>query len=254
MLDTGFVKIDRKIIRWEWYKDIPVRVLFEHLIYTANYYDNKERLVEIKRGQRLTSIAILSYETGLTPKQVRGALIKLQKTNEIEIKATNKFSLITIYNYDKYQYEKTMSGQAEGQAEGQTKGKQEGIQRATNKEYKEIKNNNSVCVSARTENEKQLEELKNDRQYQETYAMQNHLTLEQVGQLIEAFGQHLILGGDEAHRTKAEFISHFRDWARYRIESQNKTNYRQNGNQSDKYTRRRGTAPSPLEEFNGESF
>lgn len=37
----GYITIHRKIVDWEWYKDIPTRVLFEHLLLTANWKDKK---------------------------------------------------------------------------------------------------------------------------------------------------------------------------------------------------------------------
>ena len=50
------------------------------------------------------------------------------------------------------------------------------------------------------------------------------------------------------------YTNHLRRWkGSYDFIKQNK-NYKPNGNKSDQYAKRRGTPPSPLEEFNGESF
>lgn len=99
----GWIKLHRKILDWEWYTDAPVRILFEHLLLTANYEDKKWKGIEIKRGQKVTSIGHLSKETGLTIRQVRTALQKLEKTKNVTSKATNKFTLVTIENYGLYQ-------------------------------------------------------------------------------------------------------------------------------------------------------
>ena len=80
MLTDGFVKFQRKIVDWEWYKDIPVRVLFEHLIYTVNWREQQWQGKTINRGQRVASLECLAYETGLSVQQVRTALKKLEKT------------------------------------------------------------------------------------------------------------------------------------------------------------------------------
>lgn len=80
MFTDGYVNMHRKILNWEWYDDIPVRILFEHLIYTANWTNAMWHGIEIKSGQRVTSRERLAKETGLTEQQVRTALKKLQKT------------------------------------------------------------------------------------------------------------------------------------------------------------------------------
>lgn len=246
-MNDGWIKLYRSFLDWEWYTDANVMRVFLHLLLIANHEERRWMGIQIKRGQTVTSYDSLSSSLGLSIRQIRTVLSKLEKTGEICKKTTNKYTLITICNFDFYQ--------SNEQVERQTSDKQVTSERQTSdnkQECKELKNI-SVCVT-REENGKQLNELKADRQYQEVFAMQNNLTIAQVEQLIESFGQHLILGGDEAHKTKAEFISHFRDWARYRIEEQNKT-YRQNGNKGDQYARRRGTPPSPLEEFiNDEGF
>lgn len=80
----GYIKLHRKIVNWQWYTDIPTRVLFEHLLLTANWYDNKWRDTEIKRGQRITSLDHLAKETGLSVRQIRTSLSKLEKTRRID--------------------------------------------------------------------------------------------------------------------------------------------------------------------------
>ena len=80
MLTEGFVKFQRKIVNWEWYSDINVHRVFTHLIYTANWTEQKWQGTTIERGQRVTSFEHLADETNLSMQQVRTALKKLQKT------------------------------------------------------------------------------------------------------------------------------------------------------------------------------
>lgn len=80
MLTEGFVKFQRKIVNWEWYSDINVCRVFTHLIYTANWNEQKWQGITIHRGQRVTSLEHLADETNLSVQQVRTALKKLQKT------------------------------------------------------------------------------------------------------------------------------------------------------------------------------
>jgi hypothetical protein len=103
MEQQGWIKIHRKIVDWQWYKDIPCRILFEHLLYTTNHKPAIWHMHEIKRGEKITSTENLAFETGLTKAQVRYALKKLKLTGEIAIKTTNKFTLITVVSYESYQ-------------------------------------------------------------------------------------------------------------------------------------------------------
>lgn len=99
----GFILIHRAILDWGWYTTPGMRHLFEHLIMTGNYKDSSWHDIVVKRGQVITSRSKLARETGLTEKEVRTGLERLQKTGEIIMESTNKYSLITICNYDKYQ-------------------------------------------------------------------------------------------------------------------------------------------------------
>lgn len=117
--NKDFIKINRKILYWEWYTDVPAKTLFFHCLIKANWKDGKFQGKTIRRGQFVTSLSHLAFETGLTVKQVRLALEKLQETGEIRAKSEHrKYSVITVLNYDKYQTQ----GQTEGHTEGHSKG------------------------------------------------------------------------------------------------------------------------------------
>lgn len=99
----GYIIIDRSIIDWRWYTERGMRHLFEHLILMANFKDGMWHRITVKRGQLITTRSRLSRETGLTEKEVRTGLERLQRTGEIVVKTTNQYSMITICNYDTYQ-------------------------------------------------------------------------------------------------------------------------------------------------------
>lgn len=99
----GWIKLHRKMIEWEWYNDNNVKILFLHLLLTANHKDKKWQGITIRRGQKLTSIQNLSKETNLTEQQTRTALNKLKITGEITIQSTNRYSLVSIEKYNDYQ-------------------------------------------------------------------------------------------------------------------------------------------------------
>lgn len=99
----GWIKLYRKIINWEWYKDNNAKIVFLHLLLTANHKDKKWNGTIIKRGQRITSLRNLSKECGLSIQEVRTAISKLQSSNEIKIKTSNHNSIITVCSYTNYQ-------------------------------------------------------------------------------------------------------------------------------------------------------
>lgn len=124
----GWIKLHRQILQWQWYDDANVFRLFLHLLLQANHDDLIWRGIEIKRGQKFTSVQHLGKELKISDKGIRIALSKLKKTGEIDIKGASNGTMITICKYDTYQ----LVLETEGQAKGQTRGKRG----ATNKKDK----------------------------------------------------------------------------------------------------------------------
>lgn len=137
---NGWIKLHRKILDWEWYDDTSVVRLFVHFLLIANNTDKKWRGIDIKKGQLVTSVAALSEQLGLSTKQIRIAIDKLKRTNEIAIKTTNKFTLVTICKYESYQLSEECKGQTKGQAKGQTEGNQTANKGQQLKNIKNIRN------------------------------------------------------------------------------------------------------------------
>jgi len=102
-MSTGWIKLHRSLLDWEWYDDINVSRLFLHLMLKANHKDRKYKGTLIKRGQLLTGRELLSNETGLSQQQIRTCLTKLKSTSDITMKSTSKGTLLTVDNYSVYQ-------------------------------------------------------------------------------------------------------------------------------------------------------
>jgi DNA replication protein DnaD len=100
---SGWIKIHRQILDWEWYSDNNAFRVFMHLILKANHKEKRYKGIELNCGSVITSRDILSFETGLSVQQIRTALDKLKSTNEITIKTSSKGTIIQVVNYAKYQ-------------------------------------------------------------------------------------------------------------------------------------------------------
>lgn len=88
---------------WEWYRDTNTCWLFNHFLLTVNFEPSKFMGYNIPAGSRVIGLNALSCQTPLTVSQIRTSLKKLEKSKEITIKTTNKFSIISIVKWSEYQ-------------------------------------------------------------------------------------------------------------------------------------------------------
>jgi len=100
---SGWVKLHRQILEWEWYSDNNCFRLFLHLLLKANHKERRFKGMELEIGTIVTSRDLLARETGLTGQQIRTALNKLISTNEITSVSSSQGTIIQVVNYEKYQ-------------------------------------------------------------------------------------------------------------------------------------------------------
>lgn len=152
---VGWIKLYRKFLEWEWYTDSKMVHLFIHLLLSASIEDRKWKGIVLQRGQLATTYPELSKKTGLTVQNLRTCLEKLESSQIINRQVTNKYTLISVCNFESYQ--------AKGDDDQQTTNRQlTGNQQATNRQLtgtiaEEVKkldndrivnnNNNTVYVN-----------------------------------------------------------------------------------------------------------
>lgn len=102
-MEQGFIKLHRSILNWEWWKDGNTRSVFLWLLLNAQWEDSRYKGVEVPKGSLVAGRKMIAEELGISERNVRTSLNHLKSTNEIAIKTTNKFSVITIVNWEKYQ-------------------------------------------------------------------------------------------------------------------------------------------------------
>jgi len=99
----GYIKILRRIREWGWYHDPKTFALFFHLMIEANFADCVWEGITIRRGQLVTSTALLAANTGLSIQEVRTCLRKLGGSGEVRSTPMGRRSIITVCNYEAYQ-------------------------------------------------------------------------------------------------------------------------------------------------------
>ena len=129
---TTFIKIDRNILDWGWYKDATTFRVFMHLLLTANIKAHKFMGVEIKRGELATSQKSLAESLGISVQSVRTAISHLKSTGEVTVSQHSRFSVISIVNYDLYQGNQQAKRQS---ANSQLTGNQQQSKNVIKKEY-----------------------------------------------------------------------------------------------------------------------
>lgn len=136
MTEQGFIKLHRSISKWEWYKDEHTKTVFLHLLINANWEDSRFEGYVIPKGSLVVSWKSLSENCGISVQSARTAINHLKSTGEITIKSTNKFSIVSIVNWEKYQgYEEDANKQTNKQTNKQLTNNQQ-----TTNNIKEIKN------------------------------------------------------------------------------------------------------------------
>jgi hypothetical protein len=139
----GWIKIHRKFLDWQWFKKPEAVQLFIYMLLKANHKDGNWQGHEIKKGQFITSAQTISNDTKLSLQVVRTLLKKFELTNEIIVKSTNKFTMLTICKYECYQDENNTTNKQLTNHQ-QTTNKQS----TTNKNEKKEKNEKEVILDS----------------------------------------------------------------------------------------------------------
>ena len=194
----------RKIMDWCWYKDANTTHFFNYILMKATHKDINLFGVDLKKGQLIFGRHKASEETGLSHRSIRTAITRLKTTSEMTIKSTNRFSIITILNYDIYQSSKDINDhQNDHQNDKQTTSK-----RPANDHIQEHKNIRSKDMGF------ELFYSKYPKKKAKTQALKAFLKLSPNDELLQ-----LILAAVEAHektedwtKEDGKFIPHPATW------------------------------------------
>jgi len=136
---SGWIKMHRSLLEWEWYTDVNVRITFLHMLLRANYKDQNLKGEVIPRGSFPFGRNELAKEIGISVQSLRTAIRKLESTNEISLKSTSKGTIATLCKYNDYQDQSTSESTNDQPATNQ--------QLTTIERKKERKNINSTSIA-----------------------------------------------------------------------------------------------------------
>jgi len=142
MQQQGWIKIHRQLIEWEWYDDLNTFKVFIHCLLRANHKEKIWQGKTIKVGSFITSYSNLASECKISVQQLRTSLEKLKITKSVTIKATNKFTIVSVCKYASYQVldaEKTKQVTSKTTNQQQTNNKQITTTNNDNKENNDNK-------------------------------------------------------------------------------------------------------------------
>ena len=121
MSDRGFIVLDRCTEDWQWFGVETAMYIWIRILFKANWKDGWFLGTPVPRGSFATSIGNFAESLNVSEKTVRYWLKKFEEAGQITVKGTNRFTLITVINYAKYQDCESQKGEqraSQGQPEG----------------------------------------------------------------------------------------------------------------------------------------
>jgi|TARA_B110000908_G_scaffold36958_1_gene44347 hypothetical protein len=153
----------------------------------------------VKRGEYITSLTRLSSDLNIPVRQLRTSLKRLVKTGEIDTQTTNKYTKVTILNYDSYQVDEVKK-KKEATRKRQT----------IDTQPTEISKN----IRKKEDNKTMIDICKADIIWKETTAMHFSLTLSKIDVALDKFLQVLTIT-DEKKTSMRDLRTHFVNWMKY---------------------------------------
>lgn len=104
MNSEGYIKIDRKMVKWEHYKDGNVLRVFLDLMFAARTIETKKNGKTVAAGTVLTTINEIKERTGIKSSHtIIDALATLEKSGEITRERSGNETIVTINQFLTYQ-------------------------------------------------------------------------------------------------------------------------------------------------------
>lgn len=148
----GWLKLYRSILDSAVFQDAEILKVWIWLLCNVAFEQHDTicygKVIHLKPGQIATGRKKIAQCTDLNENKVYRALTVLKSLGNIEIKATNKYSIITVVNWDKYQDEnvKRTSSEQQNNSKTTTEEQQDGSKRTQHKNGKNGKKEKNIYI------------------------------------------------------------------------------------------------------------
>jgi len=117
---SGWIKLHRQLLDWEWQQDSHMVHLYIHMLLKANREPKRWKGVMVEAGQFIGSRDSLSSSTGISVRSIRTCLERLKECGLLTSKATNRYTIFTLVKWGLH-------------ANGEGSSDQQAVQQTTNK-------------------------------------------------------------------------------------------------------------------------
>lgn len=148
----GWLKLYRSILDSAVFQDAEILKVWIWLLCNVAFEQHDTicygKVIHLKPGQIATGRKKIAQCTDLNENKVYRALTVLKSLGNIEIKATNKYSIITVVNWDKYQDEnvKRTSSEQQNNSKTTTEEQQDDSKRTQHKNGKNEKKEKNIYI------------------------------------------------------------------------------------------------------------
>jgi len=115
MSSNGYIKLHRKIVHTSFYRDSLAVHLAMHLLVSAAHKPYKQVIggeeVMVDRGSLITGRYALAKDLGADPYAIYRKMRMLSRIGFLHTKTNNKYSIVSICNYESYQSATASSAQ-----------------------------------------------------------------------------------------------------------------------------------------------
>lgn len=138
-MTQGWIKLHRKMMYSNVFQNEKLLKVFIYCLMKATHVDRRQivgkRFVELEKGQFIFGRKKASIELNMKESTVRDYIELLKQDEMIQVNSTNKYSLITVVNWELYQHEEN-----ENRQQNDSKRTAKGQQNDTNKNVKNVEN------------------------------------------------------------------------------------------------------------------
>lgn len=230
----GWIKVDKDIIGWEWFQDGNMVRLWLYLLVRANHAPKRVCGVDLQPGQIKTTLPELSEAMGLTIKQIRTCLGRLENGSQISQKRAAKFRVITICEQGNCEFESFSDGRqmadkraGKGQSQQEEGSPHTPLKKNNNNKYNNPTTTTTGACAYTREGESWATPIEADakRQQEANFLARARGSGIWIREMVEKWGQppdriQALLGEFDlhcrtvlkTHTNYQDFIQHFNNW------------------------------------------